>query len=138
LKHHYFYFWFQNRPAIRISRVDKHYTRRNWALNYVSRAFLPFFMILSLRMRRNTINSTSGFKMDLKFRLLVPKNIYTRGSSAVKLRFKGIFCCFSWLYHCACAETSLILLLVSKLTSSSDSSCRKTFYTRKLCLKTAF
>ena len=27
-------------------------------------------------MRRNTINSTSGFKMDLKFGLLVPKNIY--------------------------------------------------------------
>jgi len=30
-------------------------------------------------MRRNTINATSGFKMDLKFGFPVPKNIYTPG-----------------------------------------------------------
>ncbi len=33
-------------------------------------------MFLLLRMRRNAINFTSGFKMDLKFGFLVPKNIY--------------------------------------------------------------
>ena len=33
---------------------------------------------LLLRMRRNTLNSTSGFKIDLKFGFLVPKNIYMR------------------------------------------------------------
>ncbi len=33
-------------------------------------------MFLLLRMRRNTINSTSGFKMELKFGFPVPKNIY--------------------------------------------------------------
>jgi len=38
--------------------------------------FRAFFVFLLLRMRRNTINSTSGFKMDLKFGFLVPKNIY--------------------------------------------------------------
>ena len=57
--------------------------------------FFAFFVILSLRMRKNTINSTFGFKMDLKFGLLVPKNIYTRGTLALKLRFKGIFRRFS-------------------------------------------
>ncbi len=35
-------------------------------------------MILLLRMRRNTINSTSGIKMDLKSGFPVPKNIYMR------------------------------------------------------------
>jgi hypothetical protein len=48
-------------------------------------------VILLLRMRRNTIYSTSGFKIDIKFGLLVPKNINTRETSALKLRFKGIF-----------------------------------------------
>jgi hypothetical protein len=55
----------------------------------------PFFVILSLRMRRNTANSTSGFKMDLKFVLPVPKNIYIRGTLALKLRFNGLFRRFS-------------------------------------------
>ncbi len=39
--------------------------------------FPPFFLILLLRMRRSTISSTSGFKMDQKIGYLVPKNIYT-------------------------------------------------------------
>ncbi len=34
-------------------------------------------------MRRNTINSTSGFKKDLKFGLAVPKNKYTRETRLV-------------------------------------------------------
>jgi len=50
--------WFQIGPQIRISRA--------------------FFVILLLCMRRNTINSTFGFKTDLKFGFPVPKNIYTR------------------------------------------------------------
>ncbi|WP_445515026.1 hypothetical protein, partial [Stenotrophomonas sp. 3(2025)] len=52
-------------------------------------------VLLVMRIRRNTINSTSGFKMDLKFGLLVPTNIYTRGTWALKLHFKGIFRRFS-------------------------------------------
>jgi hypothetical protein len=57
--------------------------------------FSPFFVILSLRMRRNTIYSTSGFKTDRKFGLPVPKNIYSRGTWALTLHFKGIFRRFS-------------------------------------------
>ncbi len=45
-------------------------------------------------MRRNNINSTSGFKKDLKFGLLVPKNTHTRGKLAFKLHFEGIFAGF--------------------------------------------
>ena len=40
--------------------------------------FPPFFVILSLRMRRNITKSTFGFKMHLKFGFLMPKNIYAR------------------------------------------------------------
>ena len=48
--------------------------------NDILRPLSPFFVILSLFMHRNITNSTSGFKTDLKFRLLVPKNMYTRGN----------------------------------------------------------
>ena len=48
-------------------------------------------MILLLRMLRNTITTTFGFKTDLKFGLLVQKNIYTRETWAIELRSKGIY-----------------------------------------------
>jgi len=66
----------QNGPQIRIPRAENLYTREIRRLNCILRTFYAFFVILLLRMRRNTINSTSGFKMDLKFGFLVPKNIY--------------------------------------------------------------
>jgi hypothetical protein len=66
-KHHFFYFRFQNGPQIRTSRTKQHVYTRNLSLKTAFEGdFLPFFVILSLRMRRNTINSTSGFTMDLK------------------------------------------------------------------------
>ncbi len=40
-------------------------------------------------MRRNTINSTSGFKMDLKFGFPVLKNLYTP-EIVLKMQFKGL------------------------------------------------
>ena len=95
--------------------------------NCILRAFSPLFVILSLRMRRNTINSTSGFKMDVKFWLIVPKNIYTRVNWVLKLHFKAMFRCCSQFCHCACAERPLVLLPVSKWTSNSDSSYRKPY-----------
>ena len=52
------------------------------------------FVILLLRMRRNTINSTSGFKMGLKFGFLVPKNIHMREinpSNRILWRFFAVF-----------------------------------------------
>ncbi len=58
------------------------YTRGNWALKLHFNGVFAVFVILALRMRRNTNNSTSGFKKDLKFGLLVPKYIYTRGNWA--------------------------------------------------------
>jgi hypothetical protein len=80
-KHHLFYFRFQNGPQIRTPRTEKHILTRNMGLNTTfQRHFAPFFMILLLRKRRNTINSTSGFKMDLKFGLPVPKNMDMRGN----------------------------------------------------------
>ncbi len=63
---------------------------------------------------------------------------YTTRKLGLELHFKDIFRRFSWFYHCAGAETPLILLPVSKWTSNSDSSYRKTYTTRKLGLKTAF
>ena len=95
-KHHLFYFRFQNGPQIRTPRTEKHIYTRNLGLKTAFEwHFSPFFVILLLRMRRNTINSTSGFKMDLKFGLPVPKNIYTRGTWALKLHLNGIFRRFS-------------------------------------------
>ena len=35
-----------------------------------------FFVIFSLRMRRNAQNTTSGFKMDLGFGTGMPENLY--------------------------------------------------------------
>ena len=68
-----------NIPQIRTPRTDKHgYTRKLRVKTAFEVDFSPFFVILSLRMRRNTINSTSSSKLDLRFGFLVPKNIYTR------------------------------------------------------------
>jgi hypothetical protein len=80
-KHHLFYFRFQNGPKIRTPRTEKHgYTRKLSLKTAFEWDFSPFFLILLLRMRRNTISSTSGFKMDLKFELPVPKNMDIRGN----------------------------------------------------------
>ncbi len=80
----------------------------------------------------------SGFKMDLKFGFLVKRNIYICGKLGLQLYFKVIFRRFSWLYYCACAETPLILLPVSKWISDLDFPCRKTYMRGKLGLKTVF
>ena len=60
----------------------KHFKRENLRLKTAFLCVLwhysPFFVSLSLCMRRNSISSTSAFKTDLTFWLLVPKNIYTR------------------------------------------------------------
>ncbi len=57
------------------------YTREIRPSNYILRAFFAVFrdfVTAHAQKVRNTIISTSGFKMDLKFGLLVPKNVYTR------------------------------------------------------------
>ena len=38
---------------------------------------MAFFVIFSLRMRGNAHNTTSGFKMDLRFFAGMPENLYT-------------------------------------------------------------
>jgi len=77
------------------------------------RAFSPFFVILLLRMRRNVIKSTSGFKSDLRFGFLVPKN-----HIHIHMEIRPSICILR-------TETTLNLLPVSKWTESSDFSCQK-------------
>jgi len=55
------------------------------------------------------------------------RKTYPRGKLSLKTVFKDIFRRFLCFYYCACAETPLILLPVSKWTSNSDSPCRKTY-----------
>jgi hypothetical protein len=52
-----------------------------------------FFMISSLRVRRSSNITTFGFKMDLKFRILVLKNFYL-GEFCLKQNFRGIIMVF--------------------------------------------
>ncbi len=70
------------------------YTREIRRLNCILRTFYGIFPDFLLRMRRNTINSTSGLKMDLKFGFPVPKNIYTREIrplNCILRTFYGVF-----------------------------------------------
>ncbi len=55
---------------------------------------MAIFVIFLLRMRRNTISSTSGFKMDLNFGFAVLKNLYTREIrrlNCILRTFYGVF-----------------------------------------------
>jgi len=62
-KNHLFYFRFQNGPQIRTPRTEKHILARNLGLNTAFlKAFFAVFQDFYLRMRRNTINSTSVSK----------------------------------------------------------------------------
>ena len=49
-----------------------------------------FLAILSLRMRRNSQNTTSGFKMDFGFGTGMPENLYV-GKFSPKTAFLGVF-----------------------------------------------
>ena len=114
------------------------YTREIRPSNCILMAFFDVFRDFLLRMRRNTINSTSCFKMDLKFEFLVPKNIYRekiRPSNCILMAFFDVFRDF---FYCACAETPVILLPVSKWTSNSAFPYRKTYTCGKSGLQTAF
>jgi len=73
-----FYFRFQNGPQMLDSRTEKRIHARKFGLKTaILRAFRPFFCdFYHWRMRRNTIYSTSGFKIDLKFGFSCRKNIY--------------------------------------------------------------
>ncbi len=65
-------------PEFGFSVPKNIYTRVIRPSNCILRTFSGIFYVLLLRMRRNTVNSTSGFKMDPEFGFYVPKNIYTR------------------------------------------------------------
>jgi len=59
------------------------------------------FAVFPLRMRRNALISTSGFKNEVRFGFSMPENLYKWDLSPKKRDFEPILPFF----HCACAET---------------------------------
>ena len=79
-------------------------------------------------------NTTSGFRFDHAIRSGMVENLYSHEILAKN----AILGDFEPYFYCACAETVIILLPVSNLTTPFDPACPKTYMFKKSWLKTRF
>ena len=89
-------------------------------------------------MRRNTINSTSGLKMDFKFGIPVPENMYAREIGPSKRILWAFFADFRDFITAHAQKRHLFYLRFQNGPKIRTPRTEKHIGTRNVGLKTAF